>query len=317
MKCLLCNKNTQHTIARRLRTAEKKNVYYCDGCEIAMLDNNRPEQDFKNFYNKDYRKKFKPKLNKVSSPQELFDIYSNFQEKRIKLIKGFLKKETRLLEIGCSVGMFLFHIKKYVREVIGIDYDSRAASFASRKCSCQVFDTDIEDTDLGEQTFDIICMFQVLEHVKNPYEFLEKYKRYLKPRGVIYIEVPNLRDALIYAYNLPNHYNFYFHSAHLWYFTEKSLSRLMKKAEFDGQIYFTQDYNILNHMHWISADAPQSDCIAGLSSPCLPLSNSLESYRKKELNSFIRKMDFEYNKVLTKLGITSNLSFIGRKRKLL
>ena len=314
MKCLLCNKDTQKVIADRLRSGERRNVYYCQVCDIAMLDDKRSEADLKKFYDTDYRKKFKPRLNETSNPQELFDIYSNFQEDRVNLVKRFLTKEMRLLEIGCSAGMFLFHIKKYVREIIGIDYDSKAANFASKKCSCQVFNTDIENTTLKEQTFDIICMFQVLEHIKDPYRFFEKYKKYLKPNGIIYVEVPNLHDVLIYAYNLPNHYNFYFHSAHLWYFTAKSLKILTKKARFDGQIYFTQDYNILNHMHWISVDASQRDCIPGLSLPRLPLRDSLELDKKEKLNRFIQKMDFEYKEMLAKLKITSNLSFIGRKK---
>ena len=314
MKCPLCNRDRRKVITDRLRDGEKRNVYYCKDCKIAMLNDNRSDVDLKRFYNKEYRKKFKPKLDRFSNPQEVFDIYSNFQESRVKLIKKFLTKEMRLLEIGCSAGMFLFHIKNYVREIIGIDYDSKAAHFASKKCLCQVFDTDIEDTGLDEQTFDVICMFQVLEHVKNPCAFLARYSKYLKPKGIIYVELPNLQDALICAYDLPNHYNFYFHSAHRWYFTAKSLKILMKKVKFNGQIYFTQDYNILNHMHWISVDAPQRDCIPGLSLPRLPLRDSLELHKKEKLNRFIQKMDFEYKEMLAKLGITSNLSFIGRKK---
>ncbi|MFC1643982.1 methyltransferase domain-containing protein [Candidatus Omnitrophota bacterium] len=313
MKCLLCDKDTQEIVTKRLRNGEKRNVYYCEECEVTMLDNNCSDVDLREFYDKKYRKKFKPKLNKGSSPQELFDIYSNFQEGRIQLIKKFLTKEMRLLEVGCSAGMFLSHVKNYVSEIVGIDYDSEAARFASKKCSCPVFDNDIEDTDLDEQTFDIICMFQTLEHVKDPHKFLEKYRRYLKPKGIMYVEVPNLYDSLISAYNLPGHHNFYFHSAHSWYFTEKSLNILMQRAKFGGKIYFSQDYNIINHMHWISADAPQQDCIQGLSAPYLPLRDNLELHKKEELNSFIKRVDFEYKEMLVKLGITSNLSFIGRK----
>ncbi len=315
MKCPLCNKDRRRIITDSLRHGEKRKVYYCGSCQMAMLDDNRSEKDIKKFYEKEYRKKFKPKLNQPVIPKELFDIYSNFQGGRIKLIKGFLNRKMRLLEIGCSAGMFLFHIKDYVREVVGIDFDSKAADFTSEKCSSRVFDTDIEDADLNEEYFDIICMFQLLEHVKNPYEFLKRHAKYLKPNGIIYVEVPNLRDALIYAYNCPNHYRFYFHPAHLWYFTAKSLGLLMKKAGFDGRIYFTQDYNILNHMHWLSVDAPQADCIKGLSSPCLPLRDSLEWNKKQRLNNFIQRMDFQYKEMLKELGLTSNLSFIGRKRK--
>ncbi len=315
MECLLCNKNTKKIITNRLRDGEKRNVYYCKKCELGMLDDNQSETGLKNFYNKDYRTKFKPKLDKASNPEELFNIYSNFQGERINRIRKFLNKKMKLLEIGCSTGMFLFQVKKYVREIIGIDYDSKAAGFASKICGCPVFNINIEETGLSEQTFDIICVFQTLEHVKNPLEFLMRVKKYLKPEGMIYIEVPNLQDALIHAYNLPNHYNFYFHSAHLWYFSAKSLNILMKEAGFKGRVFFTQDYNILNHMYWINVDAPQPSCIEGLSSPSLPIRDSFPSDKRKKINSFIKKMDKKYKKLLVKIGITSNLSFIGKREK--
>ncbi len=316
MKCPLCNKNTSFVIANRLRMGEKRNVYYCKECELGVLDDKRSEAELKKFYEKTYRKKFKPKLDKVSTPEELFNIYSNFQEDRIKLIKKFLTKKMRLLDIGCSAGMFLFHIKKYVKEVVGIDYDSKSAHFASEKCSCKVFDVDIEDADLDDKMFDVICLFQVLEHVKDPYHFIKRIMKYLRPSGIIYIEVPNLYDALLHAYDLPNHQNFYFHVAHLWYFTEKSLNTLMSKAGFNGQIFFTQDYNVLNHMHWISVDAPQGDYLPGLSLPKFCLRKNLESYKKKELNAFIQRMNVEYKEMLARLKITSNISFIGRKKNM-
>ena len=315
MKCLLCNKDTSLVIANKLRCKEKRKVYYCKECELGMLDDIQSEEYLKSFYNNSYRKKFKPKLNEVSTPKELFDIYSDFQDDRVRIMKKYLTKKMRLLEIGCSAGMFLFHIKGYVKEVVGIDYDSKSALFASKKCSCKVFDANIEETNLEDKMFDVICMFQVLEHIKNPIKFLVNLKKYLKPNGVIYIEVPNLHDALIYAYDLPNHKEFYFHIAHLWYFNEKSINILMSKAGFNGQIDFIQDYNVLNHMHWISVDAPQKNCLLGLSLPKFCLRENLGSYKKGELNDFIQRTNIEYNKLLVRLKITSNISFIGRKRR--
>lgn len=314
MECLLCGNNTSLLIAGRLRHGESKNVYYCKVCGLGMLDNKRSCQDLRKFYQKIYRSKFKPRLNnKGSGPKELFDIYANFQGNRINLIKKFLHKKMRLLEIGCSAGMFLFHIKKYVKEAVGIDYDATSAFFAAKKCRCPVFSVDAKDTNLEKSSFDIICMLQVLEHSGNPYQFLQQYRSYLKPAGLIYVEVPNLLDALIHAYKLPNHYNFYFHTAHLWYFTANSLEKLMCRVGFKGKVFFTQDYNILNHMHWIIQDTPQADCIPGLSEPKLPLRDWLPAGQKTELNNFIRRVDLEYKDLLVKLKFTSNISFIGKK----
>ena len=313
MKCTLCNNETSQTIANKLRSGEERNVYYCEKCQLGMLDDSRSGTDLREFYAQRYRKEHKPIFDQESDPKDLFEIYSKFQDNRINLIKDLLTPEMKLLEIGCSAGMFLFNIKDYVNEVVGIDYDSKSARFASNKCSCPVFDVDIEDTGLDEQTFDIICMFQVLEHVENPIEFIRKVSKYLKPSGLLYIEVPNLHDALIHAYDLPNHYNFYFHSSHRWYFTKNSLRILADSVGFDGDFFFTQDYNFLNHIHWIDCDAPQNNCIIGLSPPSLPLHDSLEANKKEELNSFIQTVDLKYKEMLKNLEITSNISVILRK----
>ena len=314
MKCILCNNETSQIIANKLRNGQERNVYYCEKCQLGMLDDSRSGTDLREFYAQRYRKEHKPIFDQESDPKDLFEIYSKFQDNRINLIKEFLTSEMKLLEIGCSAGMFLFHIKNYVKEVVGIDYDSKSARFASEKCSCPVFDVDIEDTGLDEQTFDIICMFQVLEHVENPVDFIQKVAKYLKPGGFLYIEVPNLHDALIHAYNLPNHYKFYFHSSHIWYFTKNSLKILTDIIGFRSEFFFTQDYNFLNHIHWINFDAPQNDCIIGLSQPSLSLRDDLEANKKEEMNLFIQFVDIEYKKILTKLEITSNISVILRRK---
>jgi len=316
MKCLLCDKEVKTIIAKKLRGGEERNVYYCEMCGLGILDNEETESGLKDFYSEAYRKKHTPSIKKDSSPEDLFNVYSKFQSERINLIKGYLDKKSKLLEIGCSAGMFLFHVRDYVAEVFGIDYDLKSAEFASKICECKVFTDNIEKTDLNEGTFDVICLFQILEHIKNPIEFIKKIKKYLKPNGVLYIEVPNLHDALIFAYDLPNHYdNFYFHPAHLWYFTDKSLEILMEKLGFEGKVFFTQDYNILNHMSWINTDTPQPSCIPGLSSPFLPLRKSLGAEKIKEMNYFIQDVDVNYKKLLVKLGMTSNVSFIGKNKQ--
>lgn len=312
MKCLLCNKKTNEIVETKIRGGENRNVYYCKKCELGMLENSKKEKDLKKFYSKEYREKFTPKINKKTNAEELFKTYSPFQENRINLIKKYLNKKKRPLEIGCSSGMFLYQVKKYVKEIVGIDYDLSSAKFASKKCACPVFTEEIEKTGLEKKSFDVICAFQTLEHVSNPRDFLSGIIQYLKPGGIIYLEVPNLKDALVYAYNLPNQHIFYFHSAHLWYFTEKSLRKLTREAKLKGKIYFSQDYNILNHMNWIMNDAPQKSCIPGLSLPCLPLRKNIPVKTRKELDYFIKNTDKRYKNILARLEITSNISFIGK-----
>jgi len=196
-----------------------------------------------------------------------------------------------------------------------MDYDIASAKYASKKCKCKVYTDNIEDTDLEENSFDIICSFQALEHMKDPEAFLRNIRKYLKPNGIIAIEVPNLYDSLAYIYDLPNHRQFFFHSAHLWYFTEKSLKKLMGKASFKGKVSHMQDYNIMNHMNWIINDNSNKNYAEGLSSPTLPIRKDVSTSISKSLDAFIKKMDKEYKEKLSKLKITSNIMFIGGKDK--
>lgn len=311
MRCLLCGKKTNFLLTDKLRGNLKGKIYFCKSCELGILENSQNEKEIIDFYKDKYRKH--PLYKESSSPQELFDLYSNFQHSKINLLKEYLNKETILLDVGCSVGMFLYNIRKFTKRIIGIDYDIASGKFASKKCKCLVFDKDIKNTTLPKESFDIICMFQILEHVKNPIQFISQYKEYLKPNGLICIEVPNINDALRYAYNLPNYNKFYFHPAHLWYFSEKSLNILMKKTGFTGNITFTQHYNILNHLHWIDTDLPQPSCTPGMSVVSFPLRSGLDNNINKELNTFILLMDLFYKKLLRKLKITDTITYIGRK----
>ncbi len=314
MKCALCKKETKKIITDTIRGGEKRKVYYCQACDFGMLELLGKNQNSKEFYDKVYRKSNKPLLNSDSTTKQLFDVYAPFQEERIRLLKIHTSKNSSLLEVGCSAGMFLFHAKKEVKRVAGVDYDTQAADFAAKKCQCEVFGGDLRESGFPEHSFDMVCAFQTLEHVDDPLDFLLTLKRYLKPHGKIYIEVPNLHDSLAYAYDLPGHYQFYFHSAHPWYFTKKSLGIAMKKAGFSGNFFFTQDYNILNHFHWLAADRPQPSYQPGLSQPLLPLRKQLPLQKKRAMQKFIREVDQKYKTMLSDLELTSNISFIGKQK---
>ncbi len=311
MKCILCKKETGILIANEVREG-KAEVFYCKRCELGMLGNIPTKENLKNFYNKDYRKTASQKLGEGMDPQGLFSMAVGFQKNRIDFLKKYFGKNKRLLDVGCSAGMFLWHAKKYMKEVVGIDYDSNSAKFASKKCNCKTYYEDIENTDLKEKSFDIICAFQTLEHVANPEEFISKYKKYLNPGGIIAIEVPNLRDPLLYLYDIPFYKKFYFHKSHLWYFTSKSLKKIMQKSGFEGVVYPLQEYNILNHMSWIYTNAPQPTSLPGISSPRMPFRSTADKSDQKKIDDFINIFDQEYKKKLGELDATACLFYIGR-----
>ncbi len=310
-KCPLCGKTTNRIATDTLRKGESRKVFYCGGCGLGFLENERSERELRSYYRTQYRKEYRPDIAEKTDPAKLFDTYVDFQRDRLALISPYLKKSTRLLEIGCSAGMFLWHVRGKVGEAVGIDFDADSAKYAARKCGCRVYTEELARLPLPKGYFDVICMFQTLEHVNDPLEFIKNAGEYLKPGGILYVEVPNLDDILVSSYDLPFHSRFYFHSAHLFYFTRRSLAKLLSIAGFSGKFHFTQDYNLVNHFNWIINDAPQKNCLSGLSSPELRFKSGVPTPAKNCLKNFILDADIKYKKLLAKLELTSNISFIG------
>lgn len=294
MECLICGDEVTEVITDTLRDGQKSNVYYCRECDLGFLDNNKNQEELMNYYRDTYR---------TDSPEKIFGDFFAFQKDRIDIIVPHINKNTKLLEVGCSAGMFLSHVKDLCGEIAGLDYDIRSSKFTEETCKCRVY---ANDSDLPEQYFDIVCMFQTLEHVHDPKEFLARVCKSLKPDGLLYVEVPNIHDALVSTYDIPLHHRFFFHKSHLWYFSMKSLLSLMDLVGFIGEARFIQDYNILNHLAWANTGLPQ-DFRSGMSPPFVKLKNN------EDLNRFFVKIDKEYKHLLTKLGITSNIHFIGKR----
>ena len=295
MNCFICKNKVTERLTDTLRDGQKKDVYYCPSCDLGMLENQKTQNELRQYYKHIYR---------TDRPEKLFADFFPFQKDRLHLLNPHLTKNVKLLEIGCSAGMFLNHVKDKVGEISGLDYDIKSSKFTEDLCHCKVYQN---EANLPLNYFDIICMFQTLEHVYNPKEFLDSLCKSLKPDGLLYIEVPNLHDALVSTYDIPSHYKFFFHQAHVWYFSEKSLTKLMEAVGFVGKVKFIQDYNILNHLAWANTGLPQ-DYIAGRASPFITLKSH------EDLNKFFVKIDRDYKQLLSKLRITSNLHFLGRKQ---
>lgn len=110
--------------------------------------------------------------------------------------------------------------------------------------------------DNMKQKYDVILLFQVLEHMINPKIFLENIKELLSSDGIVIVEVPNLMDHLL---KLCNQYNqFFWQRAHVSYFSPLTLTNLFKEVEFKNiTINGIQRYSIVNMMNWYINKKPE------------------------------------------------------------
>jgi 2-polyprenyl-3-methyl-5-hydroxy-6-metoxy-1,4-benzoquinol methylase len=144
---------------------------------------------------------------------------------KISLINSLSDKGT-FLDIGCGTGDVLKAAQDNGWVCTGIEPNEKARTIANSKTDNSVFDIS-ELNNLADNSFDVISLWHVLEHLPNLEEHISLFKRLLKPNGKLIIAVPNHKsyDAAYYkefwaAYDVPRH---------LWHFSQNSIKVLFSK----------------------------------------------------------------------------------------
>ena len=310
MKCVLCNNLDFEIITDNLRHSIKRNVVRCKKCQIISLEN--PLKDIIDYTKSGYRQKYTAIVNEESSPKEFFDLQINFQKDRVERIRDLINKESKILEIGSSTGHFLESIKNNVSKVTGIELDPNHAKFAREHCNLEIFEQPLEKIDFGNDKFDVIFMFQVFEHVQNPSEFLENCKKIMNPKAEIYVEVPNIDDALLSVYESDSFKKRYYRLPHVYYYSKNTLEKMFNKAGFVGTSKTIQEYSLFNHINWILANQPQNSQIDGYRSLNWKHNTSNFEIENNLLKKWFEEKNNEYKEILEKNSIAEHVSFRGR-----
>lgn len=103
-----------------------------------------------------------------------------------------------LLDIGCGEGYGSFFLSGFSRKVTGIDYDQEIINYAKNKYqkdNLVFYKMDITELRFLNNRFDVICAFQLIEHIQDTKSFLEDVGGLLNNNGVFICSTPNRLDA--------------------------------------------------------------------------------------------------------------------------
>ena len=114
-----------------------------------------------------------------------------FGRERVGILERYCGdlQSKRLLDVGCGNGYFLSVAKEKCQHCYGMEFSTKLREFAQRKTGLPIFTQDLDS--LPELGFDIITLFDVLEHIPDPMPFMRSVDRLLNPGGGVLIFTPN------------------------------------------------------------------------------------------------------------------------------
>ncbi len=136
----------------------------------------------------------------------------------------------RLLDVGCGNGTFLANMKDLGWRVLGVEIDENAAQVARQRYGLEVLPGTLAEAEFPDQTFDVVTLRHVIEHVFDPVLLLGECARVLKPGGRLLITTPNV-ESLAHALFREN-WRGLEPPRHLMLFSPATLAQCAEKAGF-------------------------------------------------------------------------------------
>ena len=213
-----------------------------------------------------------------------------------------------VLDVGCSSGAFLFQLNQRFPgcyQVLGTDVSGPALDYAEKR-GVPVVRGNFLEQDLGEQKFDAVTFWAVLEHLLEPGQFLAKAESVLKPDGLCFVLVPNMKSLA--ARLLGARYR-YVYPQHLNYFTRTTLTGLVEPRFLLVEVRYTHFNPVIVWQDWRGGGREISNHERA------QLLQRTTSYKQNPLLRPVRALYGLTEKALAALTLADNLAVVLRRRE--
>lgn len=227
----------------------------CEGCGLGSLDPLPGPERISEFYPAEY----------YGSPNAKFEPLVEMGVRcgarmRVRTLLSGVPRGSRVLDVGCGRGVMLRAMLDLGHEAHGVEITPEAAAGADPRAHIRIA-PDLTDAEYETNSFDAVVLWHVLEHLPRPDQTLDELRRIIRPGGRLILAVPNFASwqsrrtgADWFHLDLPRH---------LYHFTPETLTRLLRRYEFDSRSI--QHFALLqNPFGWLQSwlnrttDAPRN-----------------------------------------------------------
>jgi len=220
--CPLCGSENHDAVGTRDRNGDALRTVMCLSCGHVFTNPAPTPDDLNAFYSTKYRAEYKG----VLTPKRKHVLRAGLRAlERLARLREYAASPASVLDIGAGGGEFAYLLSVAGFKVTGLEPNAGYAQYAKESYGLDIQATTLELTNFAANSFDVITSHHVLEHLSEPRAGLSKLRGWLKPSGLLVIEVPNVMSW----FHAPRRR---FHAAHLHSFNRAGLEDLLRACGF-------------------------------------------------------------------------------------
>ena len=220
MNCDICNSKRNKTLFNQ--------VVKCLDCGHVFAKLDISNEELKNLYKSDYFDTDEYHNYKA----EVVPIKKNFQ-RLLKVLKRYTKNPENkiLVEVGSAYGYFVEDAQSVFKKVIGTEIAKEPADYARKTLGLDVRNLDILDWNFDNQKIDVVCLWDVIEHLYSPNKYLNKISSNLGMGSLIALTTPDI-GSLVAKFRKENWRQIH-PPTHIHYFNKETITSILKLNGFE------------------------------------------------------------------------------------
>lgn len=210
-------------------------VVTCSDCGLVYVTPRRVGQALLDVYDASYWRSDNPKQRGYADYAREAALYLKTYQKRMTLVARWLPPHARILDVGCAAGYFLRIAAEHGHDVHGVEVSAPIAGEAVRALGADrihvgTLDEAVAARGWTDASFDLVTMWDVVEHLPDPQAVLRTVRRLVKPGGHLLLETQNVASR--WARLLGPRWHHYKHDEHLYHFDPATIRRLLADCGF-------------------------------------------------------------------------------------
>lgn len=223
--CALCG-GTERTV----RFSEPPfSVVRCDACGLVYVTPRLRPDVLPEVYGDDYWRSDEPSARGYADYAKDAPLYLKTFEKRLDFVERHAPRRGRALDVGCAAGFFLKVLRDRGWQADGVELSPAIARHAREVYGFHdVHVGELATAPFPEASYDLVTLWDVVEHVPDPVALLRRAASHLRAGGRLVVETQNVASP--FARALGSRWHHYKHLEHLYHFEPRTLRRLLESA---------------------------------------------------------------------------------------